>query len=60
MTVHELTRDQLNELKQHYICDESYHVSMNDIANADILISDEEIFDEYDGIEFTEDDFLWS
>lgn len=59
MKVTELSRDQLVELKQHYLCDTSYHVYTSELADADNIISDEEIFEEYADTEFTEDDFIW-
>lgn len=73
MTVYELNRKQLVELKQNYMfrladegifgevvfdnegCEEP---SYDDMANVDSLIPDEIIFEHYDGIEFTEDDFF--
>lgn len=73
MTVHELNRKQLIELKQSYMFrladegifgevvydDEKYEEpSYDDMANADSLVPDEVIFEHYGGIEFTEDDFF--
>ena len=61
MTVYELNRDQLNELKTSYAiqlqedCDMSYE----ELANA-VNIPDDVIFEHYDGITFTEDDFFCS
>lgn len=60
MRVQELTREQLIELKQKHIIDESYHVSMNELADADELLSDEEIFEEFADVNFVPEDFLWS
>ena len=59
MNVHELQRDQLTELKQRYLC-ENGDPSWGDMASSDEIISDETIFQEYDGVEFTDDDFSCS
>lgn len=59
MTVKELNREQLNELKQAYAfqlkedCDMSYEELVNTTT-----IPDDVIFEHYDGIIFTEDDFF--
>lgn len=58
MTVYELTREQLMQLKQAYY--EEQHpegVSYGELADIDELVTDEEIQAEYDGIMFSEDDF---
>ncbi len=73
MDVHDLSRDQLIELKQNYMVEladngefaevmgvDYDHPSYGDIADADELISDEDIFRHYDGYTFTEDDFFSS
>lgn len=72
MTVSELTRDQLIQLKQDYMvqladCGEFAEVmgvdydepSYGDLADADELIPDGVIFEHYGDIDFVEDDF-WS
>lgn len=60
MTVHELNRAQLDELKVKYLfdCFENYGTvpSHKDVAEA-TGIPDGLIILEYDGIEFTEEDF---
>lgn len=63
MTVRELTRDQLNNLKQSYLVDamdaaDGRSPSYGELADASETISDEEIYSAYDGVEFTEDDFF--
>ena len=74
MTTHELTRDQMVSLKQAYLCkldeegtlnevlyndpDDDRGLSMAELADADSLVPDEIIHDNYAGVEFTEDDFL--
>lgn len=57
MTVHELSRGQLIELKQHMLCEHG-SPSYGELADADELISDEATFAEFDATEFTEDDFF--
>lgn len=64
-TVYECTRAQLLELKREYLCkladrDLREEPSWYDMANADDLVSDDTIFDEYDGYCFTADDFFAS
>ncbi len=73
MDVHDLSRDQLIELKQNYMVEladngefaevmgvDYDNPSYRDMADADKLISDEDIFRHYDGYTFTEDDFFES
>lgn len=68
MNVAELNRDQLIELKQSYLevlnesgeHEEVVGVSYGELANADEIVPDDVIFDYYDGIIFTEDDFFCS
>lgn len=56
MNVHELQRDQLIELKQRYLCEHG-DPSWGDMADSDELVADQMIFDEYEDVDFTEDDF---
>lgn len=63
MTVRELDRDQLAELKQRMADDEIYEIegrsaSYGELAEAAERISDEAVFEEYEGTEFAPDDFL--
>ena len=71
VTVHDLCRECLVELKRDYlsqlaecgfyaeVMDVDYdEPSMADLAQADLLISDEVIFEHYDGVIFTPDDFF--
>lgn len=64
MTVYELNRDQLEELKQNYLTEKmderGESPSWGDLADADSIISDHEIFAVYDGTEFSNDDFSCS
>ena len=62
MTVRELNRDQLTELKQHMVSDEIYNTeertaSYGELAEAE-SIPDEKVFEHYAGTEFVEDDFF--
>lgn len=61
MTVHELNRDQLTELKERMIDDEIYEkesrgASYSELVNAE-SIPDEKVFEKYEGVEFSNDDF---
>ena len=61
MTVHELTSDQLTEHKERMIDDEIYEkegrgASYSELANAE-SIPDEKVFEKYEGVEFSNDDF---
>lgn len=58
MTVRDLDRNQLIELKQNILCDQEENASYGGLADVDELISDEEVFEEYDGVIFTPDDFF--
>lgn len=64
MTVYDLNKDQLTELKQNYyvqLLDErGESPSQYELANIDDYVSDEEIFDEYAGTDFVPDDFFCS
>lgn len=62
MTVRELSDDQLVELKQRMVDDEIYEVegrsaSYGELAAAE-SIPDERVFELYDGVDFSNDDFL--
>lgn len=60
MTVTELNRQQLNELKQHYVFkkadEQGYSPSYGELVDAE-NIPDEVIFEEYSHICFVEEDF---
>ena len=58
MSVYELSKNQLIELKQNYLCEVQKNVSYGELCDADNIISDEEIFNEYGNVEFSEDDFF--
>lgn len=58
MNVKELNRTQLLQLKANYY--EEHHtegVSYGELADVDSLVSDEEIIEAYDGVDFVEEDF---
>lgn len=57
MSVYELSKNQLIELKQNYLCEVQKNVSYGELCDADNIISDEEIFSEYGNVEFSKDDF---
>lgn len=62
MTVRELSDDQLVELKQQMVDDEIYEVegrsaSYGELAAAE-RIPDDRVFEQYDGVDFSNDDFL--
>ena len=57
MTVSELTRDQKIELKMQMLIDRG-DVSWGELAEADNLVSDEELEEEFAGTDFVTDDFL--
>ena len=62
MSVQELSRDQLTCLKQAYLTEmldaQGESPSWGELAEADDIISDESVFDEYEGVVFTPDDFF--
>ena len=63
MTVFELNRDQLAELKVYYyekevLKDEG--ISYGEIVEIDDLVTDEEVFEYFNGYVFVEDDFWCS
>lgn len=71
MTVHELSSEQILELKQNYLqmlADEGNFASVlnvdydepsySDLANADEIVPDDIIFTHYDGYCFVPDDFF--
>ncbi len=58
MTVYELTKDRLYELKQSHLFKRDKNISYDKLLDADIIVSDEEIFNEYENVKFSEDDFF--
>lgn len=57
MDVRELNREQLEKLKVNYYSERHGDMSYGDIVEIDELVSDEEVFEEYAGTVFTEEDF---
>ena len=61
MTIRELSREQLAQVKQHYLThkleDAGEGVSYGELADVDNLVTDAEIFEAYGDIDFTEGDF---
>lgn len=65
MKITELNADQLKEVKQRYLCEIAdtrimESPSYGELANADELVTDEEVFEYYEGTEFVPEDFLCS
>jgi len=62
MTIKDLTRDQLIQLKQRQLISRSEGMpegpSWGELADADLLISDAELEDIFGGVDFCEDDFF--
>ena len=57
MKVNNLSRKMIVELKGKYLCETQESVSWGEIADADKIVSDEEVFSYYADVDFTEDDF---
>ena len=61
MTVYDLNRDQLIELKQrYYIENVNKNPSYGELMDIDDLVSDKEVYDEYSHIDFVPEDFFAS
>lgn len=63
MTVRELTREELQELKVHMLDEflqeeENRNISYGEIADIDELVTDESVFKEYENVSFVKDDFF--
>lgn len=59
MRITDLNRDQLVHVKELYLAEREQRtgISWAELVNADSIVSDEEIFHEYENMEFSEDDF---
>lgn len=57
MDVRELNREQPEELKVNYYAERHEDMSYDDIVDINNLVSDKEVFEEYAGTMFTEEDF---
>lgn len=64
MTVRELNREQIIQLKQAYLCEEfderGLTPSWGELAEVDTTISDEVLFERYEDYDFVEEDFISS
>jgi hypothetical protein len=58
LTVRQLDRTQLIELKVAYLNDRLGNLSYEDICEADSTVNDSTIFDEFSDTIFSEDDFF--
>lgn len=69
MTVYDLSREQLTELKEHYLVELDNEGTLEEVtgldaiyygvlADIDEVVPDEVVFNHYDGIDFVEDDFF--
>lgn len=61
MTVHELNREQLDQLKMEFVADmanvHGEDISYGELLDAPATVSDEQIYKHYDGYIFSEEDF---
>lgn len=60
MNVQQLHPEQLEELKINYLSELNGDLSYGEIADINELVSDEEVFEAYNGYEFVPDDFACS
>lgn len=60
LTVRDLSRDQLTELKECWYTEVNSNVSLDEIVRINELVSDEEIFEVYEHVMFVQDDFFCS
>lgn len=71
MTVQELSREQLTELKEHYLVELDNEGTLEEVtgldaiyygvlADIDEVVPDEVVFNHYDGVDFVPDDFFCS
>ena len=58
MSVYELNKNQLIELKQNYLCEVQKNVSYGELCDADNIVSDEEVFQVYSCTDFSSEDFM--
>jgi len=64
MNVTDLSREQLSELKGNYLCERNEErgerTFWSDLCDADVLVSDAEIYEAYAATDFCDDDFFCS
>lgn len=58
MTVYDLSREQLQQLKQRHLMEQGASLSWGELADIDSVISDEEIQEAYEGTDFVGEDFF--
>lgn len=62
MTVYELNHDQLSQVKVNYYTNDldepNGPLSYGDLIDIDNIVSDDEVYDAYAGVDFTEEDFF--
>ena len=58
MTIQQLNREQILQLKQDMLTEQSDTVSYGELLHADQLISDAEVTLRFYGVEFTDEDFF--
>lgn len=58
MNVRQLNKEQKTELKQNVLMYKNKNVSWEELTKADLLVSDAELEDMFEGVQFTEDDFF--
>ena len=58
MSVYDLNRRQLEQLKCSFYCQNNENVSWGEFVAINELVSDDDIISEYSGVYFSEDDFL--
>lgn len=57
-SVKELSRDELNELKQKYYNELHSDVSLGELANINEIVTDKEVYDYYENVSFVNGDFI--
>ena len=57
MSIYDLNREQLSQVKAAYLNDRSNGLYWSEICDADALVSDEQVMNEYGNTIFSEDDF---
>ena len=58
MELKDLTKDQKIQIKQRMLVERQENTSYAELSNADELISDEELIEEYGNTFFVEEDFI--
>jgi hypothetical protein len=57
MTIKDLDKQQLTQVKQAYFAENHENMSYDDLEMINTLVSDEEIFEAFEGVNFVDDDF---